>query len=139
MAPSQREGGMKSVLKWVVWLYIIAAGAYALYGWYSYTGLYRLAAEWQLEHYGSYSVKLSLIVPLIVLMLPGAVLAKLFGVQDQVRNAGAGGGSPALFIWLAIAAVAVAAGAGWYGYAKAMETVDVESVDLSKGNAPRST
>jgi hypothetical protein len=139
MAPRHREGEMKSVLKWVVWLYLIAAGAYTLYNWYSYTGLYRLAAEWQMEHYGSYSVKLALIVPLVVLMLPGAVLAKLFGVQDQVRSAGAGSGSPALFIWLAVVAVAVAVGAGWYGYAKAMETVDVENFDLSKGDAPRST
>jgi len=43
---------MKSVLKWVIWLYMAAVGAYVVYGWYSYTGLYRLAAEWQLEHYG---------------------------------------------------------------------------------------
>jgi len=45
---------MKSVLKSVIWLYVIAAGAYVFYGWYSYSGLFRLAAEWQLEQYGSY-------------------------------------------------------------------------------------
>ena len=38
-----------------------------------------------------------------------------------------------------VVALAVAAGAGWYGYVKSMETVDVESLDLSKGDTPRST
>jgi hypothetical protein len=40
---------------------------------------------------------------------------------------------------LGVAALAIAIGAGWYGYAKSTETVDVESVDLSKGDTPRST
>ena len=61
---------MKSVLKWVIWLYIAAACAYVFYEWYAYAGLYRLAAEWQLEHYGSYGLKLTLIVPLMVLLMP---------------------------------------------------------------------
>jgi hypothetical protein len=129
---------MKSVLKWGIWLYIAAVCAYVVYGWYSYTGLYRLAAEWQLEHYDVYSVKLTLIVPLLVLLLPGAVLARLFGVQDELRNAGSGAGSPGTFALLGVVALAVAAGAGWYGYWKSTEKVDVESLDLSKGDTPRS-
>jgi hypothetical protein len=36
----------------VIWLYA-AACAYIFYEWYL-TGLYRLAAEWQLEQFGSY-------------------------------------------------------------------------------------
>jgi hypothetical protein len=130
---------MKSVLKGVIWLYVAAAGAYIFYSWYSYTGLYRLAAEWQLEHYGSFSVKLSLIVPLLILIIPGAVLARLFGVQDQLRAAGSGGGSPGMFALLGVVALAVAAGAGWFGYEKTTETVEVESLDLSKNDTPRST
>ena len=74
---------MKSILKWVFWLYVVTVGAYVCYSWYSYTGLYRLAAEWQLEHFGAYWVKLTLMVPLFALLIPGAVLAKFFGVQDQ--------------------------------------------------------
>ena len=130
---------MKSVLKPVIWLYIAAACAYIFYEWYSYTGLYRLAAEWQLEHYGSYQLKLTLIVPLLVLLAPAAVLVSLTGMQDQLRGATEGAGSPAMFALLGAVAVAVAAGAGWYGYVKSMETVDVENLDLSKGEAPRST
>lgn len=130
---------MKSVLKGVIWLYVAAAGAYVFYGWYSYTGLYRLAAEWQLEHYGSFSVKLSLIVSLLILLIPGLVLARLFGVQTRLRDAGSGAGSPGMFALLGVVALAVAVGAGWFGYEKTTETVEVESLDLSKNDTPRST
>jgi hypothetical protein len=130
---------MKSVLKWVIWLYIAAACAYVFYEWYAYAGLYRLAAEWQLEQFGSYRVKLTLLFPLMVLLIPAAVLVTLTGMQDQMRNAGSGAGSPAIFVLLGVVALAVAAGAGWYGYVRSMETVNVESLDLSKGDTPRST
>src|SRR5437899_5649699 len=132
-------GMMKSVLKWVIWLYVAAACAYVFYEWYAYSGLYRLAAEWQLEHYGSYGLKLTLIVPLIVVLMPAAVLVSLTGMQDQLRGAGSGVGSSATFALLGVVALAVAAGAGWYGYARSMETFDGESLDLSKGDTPRST
>jgi hypothetical protein len=130
---------MKSVLKWVIWLYMAAACAYIFYEWYAYTGLYRLAAEWQLEQFGSYGLKRTLIFPIMVLLTPAAVLVTLTGMQDQLRGATAGAGSPAIFVLLGVVALAVAAGAGWYGYVKSMETVDVESLDLSKGGTPRST
>ena len=129
---------MKFVLKYVIWAYVLAAGAYLAYGWYSYTGLYRVAAEWQLEHFGSYSGKLTIIVPLLILLIPGAVLAKLSGVQDQLRSVGSGAGSPGTFALLGVAALAVAVGAGWYAYSKSTEKVDIESIDLSKGDTPRS-
>jgi hypothetical protein len=130
---------MKSVLKWVIWLYIAAACAYIFYEWYAYSGLFRLAAEWQLEQFGSYGLKLTLIFPLMVLLMPAAVLVTLTGMQDQLRSAGSGAGSSAIFVLLGVVALAVAAGAGWYGYVKSTETVDVESLDLSKGDTPRST
>jgi hypothetical protein len=130
---------MKSVLKGVIWLYVAAAGAYVFYGWYSYTGLYRFAAEWQLEHYGSFSVKLSAIVPLLILLIPGFVLARLFGVQDQLRGVNSGAGSPGMFALLGLVGLAVAVGAGWFGYEKTTETVEVESLDLSRNDTPRST
>ena len=130
---------MKPVLKWVIWLYVAAACAYIFYEWYAYAGLYRLAAEWQLEQFGSYRMKLTLLFPLLVLGSPAAVLVTLTGMQDQMRLADAGPRSPAIFVLLGVVALAVAAGAGWYGYVKSMETFDVESLDLSKGDTPRST
>jgi hypothetical protein len=130
---------MKSVLKWVIWLYVAAACAYIFYEWYAYAGLYRLAAEWQLEQFGSYGLKLTLLFPLMVLLMPAAALVSLTGMQDQLRGADAGPRSPAIFVLLGVVALAVAASAGWYGYVKSMETIDVESLDLSKGDTPRST
>jgi hypothetical protein len=88
--------------------------------------------------FGVYWVKLTLMVPLFALLIPGAVLAKFFGVQDQMRSAGSGAGSSGIFALLGVVALTVAVGAGWYGYAKSMEKVDVESLDLSKGGTPRS-
>jgi len=133
---------MKSVLKYIIWLYLLAAFAYVGYGWYSYTGLYRLAAEWQLEYFGSYSFKLTLLIPLVILAIPGAVLAKRFGVQPQLqaqlRGANSVAGSTGMAALLGVVAFAVAAGAGWYGYSKSTGQVSVESVDLSRGDTPRS-
>ncbi|UPK03637.1 hypothetical protein [Bradyrhizobium sp. 170] len=129
---------MKSVLKWVIWLYVAAACAYIFYEWYAYAGLYRLAAEWQLEQFGSYRARLTLLFPLLVLGSPAAVLVTLTGMQDQMRMTDAGARSPAIFVLLGVVALAVSAGAGWYGYVRSMETFNVESLDLSKGDTPRS-
>jgi hypothetical protein len=50
--------------KYLVWLYLAGCFAYVGYEWYSYTGLYRLAAEWQMSRFGSYSLKMTLLLPL---------------------------------------------------------------------------
>src|SRR5215475_20056 len=120
------ENRMKFVLKYVIWAYVLAAGAYRAHRWYFYTGLYRVAAEWQLEHFGSYSGKLTIIVPLLILLIPGAVLAQLFGVQDQLRSVGSGAGSPGTLALVGVAALAVAAGR--YAYSKSTAKVDIESI-----------
>src|SRR4051812_41453320 len=91
---------MKPVLKWVIWPYAAVACAYICYEWYAYAGLYRLAAEWQLEQFGSYGLKLTLLFPLMVLLMPAAVLVTLTGMQDQMRGADAGPGSSAIFVLL---------------------------------------
>ena len=83
-------------------------------------------------------MKLSLVVPLLILLVPGVVLAKLLGVPDRLRGAGSAAGSPGIFALLGVAALAVAVGAGWYGYVKSTEKVEVESIDLSNGDTPRS-
>ena len=94
---------MKSVLKWVIWLYIAAACAYVFYEWYAYAGLYRLAAEWQLEHYGSYGLKLTLIFPLLACSVrPPSIPA--YGCRIRLRMTDAGAGSPAIFVLLGVVA-----------------------------------
>src|SRR5262245_31067051 len=47
-------------------------------------------------------------------------------------------GRPGTFALLGVAALAVAVGASWYAYSKSTEKVDIESIDLSKGDTPRS-
>jgi hypothetical protein len=66
---------MKRMTSYLYWFYFFGCCAYVGYGWYSHTVLYRLAAEWQMSAFGSYSVKLTLLLPLLVLMIPGAVVA----------------------------------------------------------------
>ena len=132
-----------SALKIIVWLYGLGVAAYVAYSWYSYTGLFRLAAEWQLEHLGHYSIKLTLVVVLFILIIPAAVVAKLTGVQDSLRaqllSTNSAAGSSGTLALLGAVALAIAVGAGWYGYAKSTQEVSFESVDLSKGDTPRST
>jgi hypothetical protein len=117
---------------YLYWLYIAGCCAYVGYEWYSYTGLYRLAAEWQMSTFGSYSMKLTLLVPLLVLLIPGAVLAKLLGLDVNARSAAAVNASPSVVLVVGLVLVAVAAGAGWYGYGKASANVAFEAFDLSK-------
>jgi len=129
---------MKLFLKWGIWLYIAAACAYVFYGGTLTQGFFDSPPS-AIGAIRLHQVKLTLIIPLLVLLIPSAVLAKLSGVQDQLRSAGAGAGSPGLFVLLGVVAFAIAAGAGWYGYWKSTEKVEIESVDLSKGETPRST
>ena len=67
---------MKGTKQYVVWLYMAGCSAYVGYEWYCYTGLYRLAAEWQMRTFGSYSMKLTLLLPLLVVLIPGLVVAR---------------------------------------------------------------
>src|SRR5258708_22112555 len=52
------------------------AGAFGLmlWCWAFYVGPFRWAAEWQLEHFGSYNEKITLFGPLIVLLIPAGFL-----------------------------------------------------------------
>ena len=130
---------MKPVLKWVIWLYIAAACAYIFYEWYAYAGLYRLAAEWQLEQFGSYGLKRTLIFPLLVLLTSSRRARHAYRHAGSNAPGRRGRQIARDFRLAGCRGAGVAAGAGWYGYVKSMETVDVESLDLSKGDTPRST
>jgi hypothetical protein len=123
---------------YLYWLYIAGSCVYVGYEWYSYTGLYRLAAEWQMSAFGSYSMKLTLLLPLLVLLIPGAVVAKLLGLEVNARRAAAVNASPRVVLVVGLVLVAVAAGAGWYGYGKASANVAFEAFDLSNAKVPPS-
>lgn len=130
---------MKANKKYVVWLYMGGCFAYVCYEWYSYTGLYRLAAEWQLSTFGSYSMKMTLLLPLLVLLIPGVVAARMLGVEVDARRSVAVNASPRVVLVVGLVLVAVAVGAGWYGYGKASADVAFEAFNLSNSQAPQST
>jgi hypothetical protein len=135
-------GGMNmSTKNAVYWLYMAGCCAYIGYEWYSYTGLFRLAAEWQMDTFGSYSVKLTLIGLAIALLIPAAVVAKLLGLELRglEPKAPALSLSPGVVLLAGLALAAVAAGAGWLAYGKVTAEVAFDAFDLSKNKAPPST
>jgi hypothetical protein len=115
--------------------------AYAGYEWYSYTGLYRLAAEWQMNTFGSYDEKLTFVAPILVLLIPGAVAAKLLGLELNGLDpkVPALNLSPGIVFAAGVTLAAVAVGAGWLAYGKMTAEVAFDPFDLSKSQAPPST
>jgi hypothetical protein len=130
---------MKGMKKYLFWLYVAGCFVYVGYEWYSYTGLYRLAAEWQMSTFGSYSMKMTLLLPLLVLLIPAAVAVKLLGLEVDARSAAAVNASPRAVLVLGLVLIAVAVGAGWYGYGKASANVAFEAFNLSNSQVPQST
>jgi hypothetical protein len=125
-------------------IYVAACFAYAGYEWYSYTGIYRWAAEWQMSTFGSYSPKLAFVASLLVLILPVGVPAKLLGWDMKTRGAPfslrdlLAALSPRVLLAAGLMLLAVAAGAGWW-WDEVNANVTFEVFDLSNGPMPRST
>jgi hypothetical protein len=67
----------------IVWT--VGAFLVTLWGWAFYAGPFRWAAEWQLEHFGSYEVKLTIFGPLIVLLIPAGLLGGWGPLLDSPR------------------------------------------------------
>ena len=127
--------------KFVIWMCYAAAVAYIGYSWYTYSGLFRLAVEWQLAN--------------VQIVFPENDVARPDGRTDRARrHRGASDGraglterdgalaqavkSPATAALLGLVLLAAAAGAGWLGYQKSQETITYKSVDLSAGQTPSS-
>ena len=139
---------MKAAARHALRAYFVAAALYVGYAWYTYTGLYRLAAELQMQMFGAYSLKMTFLAPFVVLMIPGAVIARVFGLRRKpVRGAGAAASSssaassspPTGMALIGVLLLVVATGAGWLGYQKSVDTQRIESVDLSQNGEPAST
>jgi hypothetical protein len=132
---------MSGVGKFVIWMCYAAAVAYVGYSWYTYSGLFRLAVEWQLANFESYSLKATLAVLAVALILPVAIVARFAGGPDlptETTRATEALKSPALTALLGLVLLAAGGGAGWLGYQKSQETITYESVDLSAGQTPSS-
>ncbi len=55
-------------------LWSIGALVIMLWSWATYAGPFRWAAEWELARFGYYHEKYALLVPLIIMMIPAAIL-----------------------------------------------------------------
>src|SRR5262249_48846916 len=103
-----------------------------------YSGLYRLAAEWQMDTFGSYEIKLTVVVVTAALILPGALVAKLSGLKLNGLEPRALAKDARLMLAAGLVLAAAAGGLGWYGYAIASEAAAFEAFDLSNDKAPPS-
>jgi hypothetical protein len=132
---------MSGVGKLVIWICYAAAVAYIGYSWYTYSGLFRLAVEWQLANFESYSLKATLVVLAVALIAPVAIVARLKGGPDlpnETERLTQAVKAPATAALLGLVLLAAGAGAGWLGYQKSQEPITYESVDLSAGQTPSS-
>jgi hypothetical protein len=132
---------MKDRNNYLYWLYMAGCLTYVGYEAYSYTGMYRLAAEWQMNTLGHYSEKLTFLVPLLVLAIPGAVIARLLGLVELKHGTlepKLPPLSPRILLVAGLVLVAVAVGAGWQVYASTTANVTYEAFDLSKSRTPPS-
>jgi hypothetical protein len=100
-----------------------------------------------MQMFGAYSLKMTFLAPLVVLMIPGAVIERVFGLRRKpVRAAGTAAASsssaassspPTRMALIGVLLLVVATGAGWLGYQKS--ATRFESVDLSQNGKPTST
>jgi len=136
---------MKAAARHALLAYFAAAVLYVGYAWYTYTGLYRLAAELQMQMFGAYSLKMTFLAPLVVLMIPGAVIERVFGLRRKpVRGARTAAASsaassiaPTGMALIGVLLLVLATGASWLGYQKS--ATRFETVDLSQNGKPAST
>lgn len=76
-----RRFGLLDIL---LWLWVVIVAGYLAWGAYSYTGLYKFLAQWQIEHWGSYQIAWTAFVPGFV--LAGPALAWI-GARERLRAA----------------------------------------------------
>lgn len=148
--------------RYALLVYFALVIAYVGYACYSYTGLYRLAAEWQMQAFGSYESRLTFFAPVLVLMLPVALIERILGlplgriparaVSGPSRESGparasgpsrASGASrlPAIIALIGIAALTLSAGVALLGYRQSLQLnfATFEMVDLANNATPAST
>ncbi len=118
-----------------------ALGAFVLmlWSWATCTGPYRWAAEWQLEHFGSYTEKITLFGPLIVLLIPAGFIGGWVPMvppavttpEQRVANARRNARIIAL---LGVVALLIGAAGGGLGYLKMRTPLTRAALVLTTGS-----
>jgi len=130
---------MQGLVRYLDRIFYVLGGIYACYAWYTYSGLYRLFAEWQMETFGAYDLKVTFAVLLLALMIPGALAGHLLGKPERPGPPNRWSrlaSSPAVAATLGVLAIGSAVAAGWIGYGKTQEKLEFEAVDLNAGQQP---
>ncbi len=118
----------------------LAACVLMLWSWAFWTGPFRWAAEWQMERFGSYNPKLTLFLPMIVLMLPAGFIGGWGPLAPPpatpaARLAGARRSAKVTAV-LGVAALLIAATAGGLGYQRTRTPPTQAALVLTAGNEP---
>jgi hypothetical protein len=130
----------KTTAAYIVRGFIVLLCVAALYQSYSYAGIYRWLAEWQLAQFHSYNVRLTLVGAILLPALPVCVLAEIFGIPYRTGwRAAPGGRSTGYIMWMAVVgvlALIVGTGAFLLGYQKSQQAIVIETVDLATQKQP---
>jgi len=132
---------MQGLVRYIDRIVYVLAAIYGGYAWYTYSGLYRIFAEWQLDTFGEYDQKATIAALILVLAIPVALARWLVGKPEQSSPPGRWsrlGSSPPLVAGLGVLAIGAAAAVGWIGYGKTQEQLKFEAVDLNAGQTPAS-
>jgi hypothetical protein len=80
----QRAAHVPRALTWLIASPMLALGAY---WWWSYSGLYRLLAEWQLHTFHSHYPKYTGVVELLLCMIPVVIAIQIIGgLREKERS-----------------------------------------------------
>jgi len=128
-----------SVRRTIAIVWCIAAFVLMLACWMTYSGPYRWAADRQLEHFGSYELKITLFGPLIILMIPAGFIGG-WGpprprtvATPEVRVANARRIARVIGI-AGVVALAIGAAGGALGYVKMQTPMSHSELRLVKGD-----
>ncbi len=127
---------------------LLAWCAYVFYGWITYTGAWQWMAEWEIQAFGSYREKATLLAlilgPILILNLPilviniirpGTIPHQLLR-RPSVAVKGKPGNPIKLLAAIAGVALVVGTGAGLFGYQQSQTPVTFEAVDLAHASTP---
>jgi hypothetical protein len=134
----------KTMAAYIVRAYVVLLCLLAFYQAYSYTGVYRWLAEWQLAEFNSYNLRFTIAGSILLPALPVCLIAEIFGVPYRTGwrpSAASGRRSTTPVAWMAaIGALALVMAAGSFalGYQKSTEAIVTDTVDLASGKPPQS-
>jgi hypothetical protein len=138
----------------VIIVYFACVFGYPMYGWITYSGLYRWLAEFEMAHFGGYYAGYTFIAAFFALLFGGMLVAVAAErALRLVRGAPAKIAAPRApapnvakpqigtrgLLIVALVGIVVGTVAGLIGYRKSQETYAFEPLNLADGIQPRSS